>query len=82
MSYLRFAFSFSIILRKKILRYKCFTSFAVAFLQRVTHGYRVNALPTRDKIKGAKGNLEESGRGRMMKYEIFVSRDGAIYPLV
>lgn len=44
-------------------------------------GYRVNAPSARDKIKGAKGNFVESGRGRMMRYEIFVSRDGAIYPL-
>lgn len=45
-------------------------------------GCRVNALLAYDKIKGTKGNWEESERGRMMKYEIFVSRDGAIYPLV
>lgn len=43
----------------------------------------VNALLlVHDKIKGTKGNWAR-GRGRgseMMKYEIFVSRDVAIYP--
>lgn len=45
-------------------------------------GCRVNALLAYDKIKGTKGNWKESERGRMMKYEIFVSRDAAIYPSV
>lgn len=44
--------------------------------------WRVNALLAYDKIKGTKGNWKESERGRMMKYEIFVSRDAAIYPSV
>jgi len=70
---------------KKALRYKRFTFFATALNIGVKHrrtGCWVNALLAYDKIQGTKGNWKESERGRMMKYEIFVSRDAAIYPSV
>lgn len=70
---------------KKALCYKHFTFFATALnivLNTGRAGCRVNALLAYDKIKGTKGNWKESERGRMIKYEIFVSRDAAIYPSV